>query len=166
MLYTLKKLQEMVGEQVKDRGGYWSYERILLHAHREVSELAETMSFKSGELRPKPGQPVSEMEHEAADVLYALICFANKAEIDLTKALIEKLAINQVRDDGRFDPIPTQSPEELAEIERKKFLPGSTECPLCHGTDIEELNDHGILQMRCNGGGCHFKGEKMPTEFL
>lgn len=100
--YTLKELQKLIDQQVRGRRGYWPEERILRHAFKELSEVGEAMDFETGGIPPKPGQKVPNIAHELADVLYAIICFANQRGIDLTQALIEKKDINEERDKDRF----------------------------------------------------------------
>jgi len=45
----------------------------------------------------KDSKKLEEIKHELADVLYFVLRFAQKCEIDLTSALIEKLKINEER---------------------------------------------------------------------
>lgn len=94
---TLDDLQQYVAAIVEHRGfanDSVQYDFIMLT--EEVGELAKALRKWSGDSMATDST-VSEMEHEAADVLMMLLGFCNQAGIDLEKALRDKEEKNKLR---------------------------------------------------------------------
>ena len=100
---TLSDIIKAIKKQVEERGGLWSKETIFKQFIAESGELADALMDFDGEKPVKKGKAPTNIGHEAADVVYALICLCMKYEIDFEKALIEKIGINQERDKDRFE---------------------------------------------------------------
>ncbi|MCX5922081.1 MAG: nucleotide pyrophosphohydrolase [Candidatus Dependentiae bacterium] len=90
-------------EQLKTTAAHFVAERDWAQYH-SPKNLSMVVSIEAGELMEKflwlttqeSIQEIEknrqEIEHECADVLFALLCFANAANIDLSKAFEVKLA--------------------------------------------------------------------------
>ena len=98
--YTLADLQDLVDQQTQKRGGYWSDGGIFIQLVNEVGELGRVINPD----RPKKQEEKDlQIPGELADIFYALICFANKNQVDLSEALLKKMGIFEKRDEERFD---------------------------------------------------------------
>jgi len=99
---TIDYLKYLVKKFCEDRDWdkYHSPKNLAIGIVTEASELLEIFRWKSEEdsynLLKDP-KKLEEIRHELADVFYFVLRFAQKYEIDLTNALIEKLKINEER---------------------------------------------------------------------
>jgi len=99
---TIEHLKKLVKKFCEDRewDKYHSPKNLAIGIVTEASELLEIFRWKSEEdsynLLKDP-KKLEEIRHELADVFYFVLRFAQKYEIDLTNALIEKLKINEER---------------------------------------------------------------------
>jgi len=99
---TVEYLKQLVKKFCEDRDWdkYHSPKNLAIGIVTEASELLEIFRWKSEEdsynLLKDP-KKLEEIRHELADVFYFVLRFAQKYEIDLTNALIEKLKINEER---------------------------------------------------------------------
>ena len=99
---TVEHLKQLVKKFCEDRDWdkYHSPKNLAIGIVTEASELLEIFRWKSEEdsynLLKDP-KKLEEIRHELADVFYFVLRFAQKFEIDLTNALIEKLKINEER---------------------------------------------------------------------
>lgn len=99
---SLAALQAAVHEQASKRK-YWDPKDMLLQLGSEVGELDDAELKLSGTKPLKPGKEPPDIELELGDILYALCCYANVKGIDLSKALLKKISINEKRDRERFE---------------------------------------------------------------
>ena len=82
---------------------YWDPHEMLARLAEEVGELGREVNHAYG---PKPKKDGSSfnVEEELVDIMFTVICFANKEGIDLDEAwstmISQKL---EVRDKDRFD---------------------------------------------------------------
>lgn len=93
---------ENIQKQIKELSSSKGYdketvEQKFLLLIEEAGELAKAARKEVGMQVGKHSKE-SFLAEEAADVLYVLIDLANKLEIDLNKALIEKVEIIKNRD--------------------------------------------------------------------
>lgn len=81
---------------------YWEYLSILARLTEEVGEVARILNHKYGDKPKKSSEEHEELGDELADVLYAVICLANKEGIELDSHLEKAIAKLSTRDKGRF----------------------------------------------------------------
>ncbi len=94
---TLPELQEFIAQKIKEQGfdNETTQDNFMLLV-KEVGELAKA-------LRPLHGTKVADdaatqnIEYEAADVFWLLVCVCNSLGIDLEQAIRAKEAQNQKR---------------------------------------------------------------------
>ncbi|MGH7628120.1 MAG: nucleotide pyrophosphohydrolase [Gemmatimonadales bacterium] len=82
--------------------GYFHPLTNLARLAEEVGELAREVNHRYGQKTKKPGEPDGDVAMEMADILFVLICMANREGIDLQEAFDRMLAKVETRDDGRW----------------------------------------------------------------
>ena len=94
----LSKIVDLVAEFNKQRGWHQSHKasRLLIALITEVGELAECYKWEI------EGQPLDELRmlnvaDELADILIYVICVALVEDIDLEKAVLDKLSRNTLK---------------------------------------------------------------------
>lgn len=98
---TIKQSQQIVDDWIKDIGvKYFSELTCLAVLMEEVGEVARIMSRKYGEQSFKDGEH-EDLGDEIADVIFALICIANKTGIDLEQAFKKNMEKKNSRDKNR-----------------------------------------------------------------
>ena len=98
---TVKEAQEKVDRWIKKYGvRYFSEMTNLAMLTEEVGELASIINRKYGEQSFKETDS-EELSDELADILFVLICLANKTEVDLTEAFEKNLEKKSRRDQDR-----------------------------------------------------------------
>jgi NTP pyrophosphatase (non-canonical NTP hydrolase) len=81
---TLRELQDEVDAWIQSVGnGYWSPHANLARIAEEVGELARLVNHLYGPKPKKADEAAQELGEELADVVFALICMANREGIDL-----------------------------------------------------------------------------------
>jgi NTP pyrophosphatase (non-canonical NTP hydrolase) len=99
---TLLEAQRQVDDWVSQfEEGYFPHLLNLARLSEEVGEVARVVSHMSGK-KPKPGEEVGNLGEELADILFVLICMANKEGIDLGAQFAGVLDKYQVRDANRW----------------------------------------------------------------
>jgi NTP pyrophosphatase (non-canonical NTP hydrolase) len=86
--------------EARDWDRYHGGKDLAIGVITEASELLEHFRFKSNEEVEqlfKDGKNKEEISKEMADVLYFLLRMAQKYDVDLSKALIQKIAENEKR---------------------------------------------------------------------
>jgi NTP pyrophosphatase (non-canonical NTP hydrolase) len=68
----------------------------------EVGEVSRIINHKYGDKPKKPNEEHEDLADELADVLYTVICMANREGIELEKPLNRVIAKLSTRDKGRF----------------------------------------------------------------
>ena len=97
-------MQKVVDEWIKEYGkGYWSPGSIILRLIEEVGELAREVNHQYGDKPPKPGENKKNIGHEAADVIFTLICLLNSLDIDLEQSFKEIIKKYTERDKNRHN---------------------------------------------------------------
>ncbi len=81
---------------------YWSPHEILARVTEEVGELARIINYQYGPKKKKPGEDHSTLGEETADIIFALICLANREGIDLEKEIDGVIKKAMTRDKNRF----------------------------------------------------------------
>ena len=68
----------------------------------EVGEVSRIINHKYGDKPKKPNEEHEDLADELADVLYTVICMANREGIELDEPLNRVIAKLSTRDKGRF----------------------------------------------------------------
>jgi NTP pyrophosphatase (non-canonical NTP hydrolase) len=99
---TIRELQQVVHCWIEENGGYWDELSILARITEEVGELAREVNHQYGAKTKKETEPEGDLAGELADVLWLVICMANKADIDLAVAFNDVMTKLNVRDAHRW----------------------------------------------------------------
>jgi NTP pyrophosphatase (non-canonical NTP hydrolase) len=102
--HSLSALQAQVDAWITSYGGgYFDELSMLAQLVEEVGEVARVVSRRYGDQRPKELDARLELGDELADVLFVLICLANKTGIDLGAEFARNLAKKTERDATRYE---------------------------------------------------------------
>jgi NTP pyrophosphatase (non-canonical NTP hydrolase) len=82
--------------------GYFHPLTNLARLTEEVGELAREVNHRFGEKTKKRDEPEGDLAMEMADILFVLICMANREGIDLQAAFDRMMAKVENRDDSRW----------------------------------------------------------------
>ena len=81
---------------------YWSELAILARLVEEVGEFAEAVNHFHGEKKVTHGDPIPSEEEEIGDIIYTLMCYANKRGFDLDECIISSMNKVAKRDKDRW----------------------------------------------------------------
>lgn len=99
---TLKEAQAQVDAWISQfEEGYFPHLLNLARLSEEVGEVARVVSHLNGK-KPKPGEDVGDLGLELADILFVLICMANRDGIDLEEKFEQVLEKYKIRDSERW----------------------------------------------------------------
>jgi NTP pyrophosphatase (non-canonical NTP hydrolase) len=102
-LLTLSDLQERVDRWIRQfKEGYFDPLTNMARLSEEVGELAREVNHRFGQKTKKPGEPEGDLAMEMADILFVLICMANREEIDLQEAFERMMEKVESRDEKRW----------------------------------------------------------------
>jgi len=82
--------------------GYFDPLTNMARLTEEAGELAREVNHRFGQKTKKPGEPEGDLGMEMADILFVLICMANREGIDLQAAFDGMMAKVETRDGGRW----------------------------------------------------------------
>jgi NTP pyrophosphatase (non-canonical NTP hydrolase) len=82
--------------------GYFHPLTNLARLAEEVGELAREVNHRFGQKTKKKDEPEGDLGMEMADILFVLICMANREGIDLDEAFDRMMAKVESRDDVRW----------------------------------------------------------------
>lgn len=82
--------------------GYFHPLTNLARLAEEVGELAREINHRFGQKTKKPDEPEGDLAMELADILFVVICIANREGIDLDEAFDRMMAKVETRDDARW----------------------------------------------------------------
>jgi NTP pyrophosphatase (non-canonical NTP hydrolase) len=82
--------------------GYFHPLTNLARLSEEVGELAREVNHRFGEKTKKRDEPEGDLAMEMADILFVLICMANREGIDLQEAFDRMMKKVETRDDSRW----------------------------------------------------------------
>jgi len=100
---TLRQFQSDVDEWIQAvGGGYWSPHANLARIAEEVGELARLINHLYGPKPKKASEATQELGEEMADILFAIICMANREGINLGDSLQEVIEKVWRRDRNRY----------------------------------------------------------------
>ena len=99
---SLKQIQKLVDDWIKQHGGYWPPLSMLSAIMEELGELSREINFLEG-YKPKNIEiKKSNLKEEIADLLYSIICIANYYKVDLDSELNKVIKKYSKRDSERF----------------------------------------------------------------
>ncbi len=82
--------------------GYFHPLTNMARLTEEVGELAREINHRYGEKTKKADEPAGDMPMELADILFVLICIANREGIDLQTAFDRMMDKVDKRDTSRW----------------------------------------------------------------
>jgi NTP pyrophosphatase (non-canonical NTP hydrolase) len=82
--------------------GYFHPLTNLARLTEEVGELAREINHRFGQKTKKPEEPEGDLGMEMADILFVLICMANREGIDLQEAFQKMMQKVEQRDEKRW----------------------------------------------------------------
>ena len=82
--------------------GYFHPLTNLARLTEEVGELAREVNHRFGQKTKKPEEAPGDLAMEMADILFVLICMANREGIDLQQAFDRMMAKVETRDVARW----------------------------------------------------------------
>lgn len=82
--------------------GYFHPLTNLCRLSEEVGELAREVNHRFGQKTKKPEELEGDLGMEMADILFVLICMANREGIDLQQAFDRMMDKVEQRDAGRW----------------------------------------------------------------
>jgi NTP pyrophosphatase (non-canonical NTP hydrolase) len=82
--------------------GYFHPLTNLARLAEEVGELAREINHRYGEKTKKPEEPDGDLGMEMADILFVLICIANREGIDLQESFDRMMQKIEMRDQKRW----------------------------------------------------------------
>ena len=82
--------------------GYFHPLTNLARLSEEVGELAREVNHRFGQKTKKPDEPEGDLGMEMADILFVLICMANREGIDLQEAFERMMRKVETRDKDRW----------------------------------------------------------------
>lgn len=84
--------------------GYFDPLTNMARLSEEVGELAREMNHRFGQKTKKKDEAEGDMAMEMADIMFVLICMANREGIDLQAAFDRMMAKVEGRDANRWTP--------------------------------------------------------------
>jgi len=82
--------------------GYFDPLTNLARLAEEVGELAREVNHRFGQKTKKPAEPEGDLALEMADILFVLICMANREGVDLDAAFDRMMKKVESRDRERW----------------------------------------------------------------
>jgi len=82
--------------------GYFDPLTNMARLAEEVGELAREVNHRFGQKTKKPAEPDADLGMEMADILFVLVCMANREGIDLDDAFNRMMAKVERRDASRW----------------------------------------------------------------
>jgi len=108
---SLAPLQERVDQWIsRFEEGYFHPLTNMARLAEEVGELAREVNHRYGQKTKKKDEPEGDMGMEMADILFVLICMANREKIDLQEAFDRMMDKVDRRDTSRWTLKPERSP--------------------------------------------------------
>jgi NTP pyrophosphatase (non-canonical NTP hydrolase) len=100
---SLKEAQGRVDAWIAQfEEGYFHPLTNMTRLAEEVGELAREVNHRFGQKTKKSSEPDGDLGMEMADILFVLICMANREGIDLQEAFDRMMAKVEGRDKDRW----------------------------------------------------------------
>lgn len=104
---TLEELQKKIDKILRQyEKPYWEPLSMLARLAEETGEVARVLNSMYGD-KPKKPEEKHDLEGELGDLLWTIICIANREKINLENTidpLIEKLTIRDVQRFKKLNP--------------------------------------------------------------
>ena len=99
---TIKDAQQQVDAWISQfEEGYFPPLLNLARLTEEVGEIARVVAHMSGK-KPKPGEDPGDLGLELADLLFVMLCMANREGIDLEAKFTQVMDKYTIRDSNRW----------------------------------------------------------------
>jgi NTP pyrophosphatase (non-canonical NTP hydrolase) len=100
---SLREAQRRVDSWIEQfEEGYFHPLTNLARLAEEVGELAREVNHRFGQKTKKKDEPDGDIGMEMADILFVLVCMANREGIDLDEAFDRMMAKVEQRDETRW----------------------------------------------------------------
>jgi len=100
---SLADAQRRVDEWISQyEEGYFHPLTNIARLTEEVGELAREVNHRFGQKTKKHNEPEGDLAMEMADILFVLVCMANREQIDLQDAFDRMMAKVETRDRDRW----------------------------------------------------------------
>ena len=100
---SLKDAQRRIDAWIKQfEEGYFHPLTNMARLSEEVGELAREVNHRFGQKTKKAAEAEGDLGMEMADILFVLICMANREGIDLQEAFDRMMAKVETRDEDRW----------------------------------------------------------------
>ncbi len=100
---SLAENQKRVDKWISQfKEGYFHPLTNMARLSEEVGELAREVNHRFGQKTKKKDEAEGDMAMEMADILFVLICMANREGIDLDQAFDRMMEKVEKRDDSRW----------------------------------------------------------------
>jgi NTP pyrophosphatase (non-canonical NTP hydrolase) len=100
---SLKDAQRRVDHWISQyEEGYFDPLTNLTRLAEEVGELAREVNHRFGQKTKKADEPPGDLAMELADILFVVICMANREGIDLQEAFERMMGKVEARDEKRW----------------------------------------------------------------
>ena len=100
---SLKEAQTRVDAWISQfEEGYFNPLTNMARLSEEVGELAREVNHRFGQKTRKASEAEGDLGMEMADILFVLICMANREGIDLQEAFDMMMQKVESRDEGRW----------------------------------------------------------------
>ena len=100
----MKEKQKEVDDWVSQyKIGYFKPLEILARLTEETGELARELNHRFGPKKKKESEEKKELEDEAADIIFTIICLANSLDLDLDKGFSRVMDKCYGRDKDRWE---------------------------------------------------------------
>lgn len=108
---SLTECQDRVDRWISQfEEGYFHPLTNMTRLSEEVGELAREINHRFGQKPRKPDEPEGDLAMEMADILFVLICLANREGISLQDAFDRMMAKVEKRDANRWTRRQEQTP--------------------------------------------------------
>jgi NTP pyrophosphatase (non-canonical NTP hydrolase) len=126
-LLTLSELQQRVDAWISQfEEGYFHPLTNMARLAEEVGELAREVNHRFGQKTKKREEPEGDLAMEMADILFVLICMANREGVDLDAAFQRMMEKVQMRDETRWTKKREATPTPSARSPAPPAAPGSS----------------------------------------
>ena len=99
---NINNAQQQVDEWIKNHGvRYFNELTNMAQLTEEVGEVARIIARRYGEQSEKESDKNKDLGEELADVLFVVLCLANKTSVNLQDAFEKKLDLKTKRDHDR-----------------------------------------------------------------
>ena len=100
---SLREAQQRVDRWIAQyEEGYFHPLTNMARLSEEVGELAREVNHRFGQKTKKKDEPDGDLAMEMADILFVLVCMANREGIDLDEAFERMMAKVESRDKDRW----------------------------------------------------------------